>query len=154
MDHQPDPGASMRGSATGTDGAVSTIAFPQGLPGFPAATRFALLPLGAGAEGMLVMQSQEDPELRFLVLPYREEELALRRADLEAACAHLGVPPAHAAFLLVVTRRPPACAADGPGQLFVNLRAPLVVDTERRTAVQHVLASTDYSVRHRLAAAA
>lgn len=130
------------------------IAFPQGLPGFPAATRFALLPLGDAAAGLLVMQSEDDPDLRFLVLPYREDELALRRADLDTACELLGVPREHAAFLLVVTRRPAAHEADGGGRLFVNLRAPVVVDTERRTAVQHVLASPGYSVRHPLAAAA
>ena len=129
------------------------IAFPQGLPGFPSATRFALLPLGEAANGLLLMQSEDDPDLRFLVLPYREDELALRRGDLDSTCELLGVPREHAAFLLVVTRRPAVNEADG-GQLFVNLRAPVVVDTARRTAVQHVLASPGYSVRHPLAAAA
>ena len=76
-----------------------------------------------------------------------------RRGDLDSACELLGVPREHAAFLLVVTRRPAVNEADG-GQLFVNLRAPVVVDTARRTAVQHVLASPGYSVRHPLAAAA
>jgi flagellar assembly factor FliW len=161
MHTKPGRGAGERGrtsdacgAAEAADGTLPTIAFAQGLPGFPAATRFALLPLGEAADGMLIMQSQDDPDLRFLVLPYREEELALRRADLDAACALLGVPQEHAAFLLVVTRRPPAGTGDGAGQLYVNLRAPVVVDTERRTAVQHVLPSPAYSVRHRLAAAA
>ena len=145
-------GGRLLGATTGST--VPTIAFPQGLPGFPAATRFALLPLCEAADGMLVMQSADDPELRFLVLPYRDDELALRRADLDSACELLGVPPEHAVFLLVVTRRPPASGSDGAGQLFVNLRAPVVVDTQRRTAVQHVLPSPGYSVRHPLAAAA
>ena len=32
------------------------------------------------------------PDLRFLVLPYREDELALRRVDLDSACELLGRP--------------------------------------------------------------
>ena len=60
------------------------------------------------------MQSADDPDLRFLVLPYREDELPLRRADLDCglrSCS--GVPSEHAAVLLVVTRRPAVSAADG-----------------------------------------
>ena len=91
------------------------IAFPQGLPGFPTATRFALQPLGEAVDGLLVLQSQDDLDLRFLVLPYREDELALRRVDLDSACELLGVPKEHAAFLLVVTRRP-AANGDGAGR--------------------------------------
>jgi flagellar assembly factor FliW len=135
-------------------GAAPTIAFPQGLPRFPDATRFALLPLDATASGMLVLQCADEPDLRFLVLPYLEKRLPLRREDLDRACTLAGVPSERAAILLVVTRRPPVAAADGEGQLFVNLRAPVLVDTERRIAVQCVLPSPDYSMRHPLAAAA
>ena len=58
-------------------------------------------------------------------------------------------------MLLVVTSRHGA-GPDGAvrQRLYVNLRAPLVLDTVRRTAVQHVLASPAYPVRHCLAAAA
>ena len=133
---------------------ASTIAFPHGLPGFPDATRFTLLPLADGAGGLLVLQSADAPDLRFLVVPYLGGELPLSREDLERACATAGVPPERAAVLLVVTRRPPLAAGDGAGELFVNLRAPVLVDTERRTAVQCVLPSPSYSVRHPLAAAA
>jgi flagellar assembly factor FliW len=126
--------------------AAPTIAFPQGLPGFPDATRFALLPLD--------VQCADEADLRFLVLPYLEKRLPLRREDLDRACTLAGVPSEHAAILLVVTRRPPVAAADGAGQLCVNLRAPVLVNTERRIAVQCVLPSPDYSVRHPLAAAA
>jgi flagellar assembly factor FliW len=133
------------------EAAAATIAFPQGLPGFPGATRFALMPLGPAAGGMLVMQCADEPDLRFLVLPYQDDRLPLRRADLDRACALAGMPSQHAAVLLVVTRRP-AVTGGEDGELFVNLRAPVLVDTERRTAVQCVLPSPDYAVRHPLAA--
>jgi flagellar assembly factor FliW len=150
--------AAGTGSEADTDREAPSVGpvinFPQGLPGFPTATRFALLPLGDGPSGLLVLQSADDPDLRFLVLPYRGQRLPLRRADVETACAALEVPAEHAAVLLVVTRGTCPGRHDGPGQLYVNLRAPVVLDTRRRLAVQHVLASPGYAVRHPLPVAA
>ena len=137
------------------DGAIAPIVFPQGLPGFPGATSFALRPLTDAAGELLLLQSTDDPELRFLVLPYADHRVPLRRADVDGACAALGVRPDDAAVLLVVTsRHEPGSDGLRNQRLYVNLRAPLVLDTVRRTAVQHVLASPAYSVRHCLAAAA
>ena len=146
------------GSANGADtagaGEAPTLLFPQGLPGFPAATRFALRPLANGPQGLLLLQSVDDPDLRFLVLPYMGDELPLRRCDLEAACAALGIAAEHAAVLLVVTRQPAEATPGAPPRLFANLRAPVVLDTLRRTAVQHVLPSPGYAFRFPLPAAA
>src|SRR5262245_55731145 len=61
----------------------STILFSQGLPGFPSATRFALKSLSNVPEGLLLLQCVDDPDLRFLVLPYLGSELPLRRCDLD-----------------------------------------------------------------------
>jgi flagellar assembly factor FliW len=130
------------------------IRFPRGLPGFPDATHFSLRPLGGGQENLLLLRSTEDPDLRFLLLPHHGRQLPLRRVDLESACTALGIPAEHAAVLLVVTRQPDGLAAGGPRQLYVNLRAPVVLNTLRRTAVQHVLASPGYPIRYPLSAAA
>ena len=135
-------------------GGESTIQFPQGLPGFPAATRFALQSLANGPEGLLLLQSVDEPDLRFLVLPYIGSELPLRRCDLDSACTELGIAAENAAVLLVVTRQPSESAPGAPLQLYVNLRAPVVLDTLRRTAVQHVLPSPGYAFRFPLPAAA
>jgi len=139
--------------AAGGNGA-SPILFPQGLPGFPAASRFALRRLEHGPEGLLLLQSTDDPGLRFLVLPYLGGQLPLRRCDLDSACTALGIPAEHAAVLLVVTRQAVQGNEGAPPQLFVNLRAPVVLDTHRRTAVQHVLPSPGYAFRFPLPAAA
>ena len=133
------------------DGAAAPIVFPQGLPGFPGATRFALRPLAdAARRRCCCLQSADDPELRFLVLPYADQRGAaapqrsrrrpVRRSGLQAR-QRGGAPgrdqPARAGARRATRQR-----------LYVNLRAPLVLDTVRRTAVQHVLASPAYSVRH------
>ncbi len=137
------------------EGTIAPIVFPQGLPGFPGATGFALRPLTDATCELLVLQSIDDPELRFLVLPYADHQVPLRRTDVDGACAALGVRPDDAAVLLVVTsRHEPESDGLSNQRLYVNLRAPLVLDTVRRTAVQHVLANPAYSVRHCLAAAA
>jgi hypothetical protein len=152
---RPTTDPSDRQRPKGADGGWSeTITFPQGLPGFPGATTFGLQPL-AGTDGsLLVMQSTEDAGLRFLVMPCGDRRLPLARVDLDAACDALGVQPTDAVFLLVATARRVA-GQDGAEQrqLYVNLRAPVVLDTVRRTAVQHVLASPAYPVRHLLQAA-
>jgi flagellar assembly factor FliW len=152
---RPATGADDRQRPKGGGGDwAETITFPQGLPGFPGATTFGLQPL-AGADGrLLVMQSTEDAGLRFLVMPCDDRRLPLARIDLDAACGAVGVQPEDAAFLLVATAQRVA-GRDGAEQrqLYVNLRAPVVLDTLRRTAVQHVLASPAYPVRHLLQAA-
>lgn len=132
--------------------AAEAIIFPQGLPGFPGATRFALRP-APGSE-LLLLESADDPQLRLLVLPYADHKLPLSPADLALACGELGIRPEDAAVLLVVTRRcEPAPDGDRRPAYYVNLRAPLFVDPCRRTATQHVLASPAYPVRHLLQAA-
>jgi len=54
----------------------------------------------------------------------------------------------------VTSRHEPESGGMRSQRLYANLRAPLILDTVRRTAVQHVLASPAYPVRHCLAAAA
>lgn len=124
------------------------VRFPQGLPGFPGATRFLLEPVLPDI-GLLRLASADIPELRFLVLAHAEGRLPLDPGDLEVACAELGIEPSDAAVLLVVTAR--VEPGSGRRDLSVNLRAPIFLDTAQRAAVQHVLPCPAYPVRHPLA---
>ena len=85
--------------------ASPVIAFPGRLPGFPGATRFVLRRADRPFDAMLVMQSAEDPDLRFLMLPCNGKAEPLLAADLEAACAVHGLASHQVAVLLVVHRR-------------------------------------------------
>ncbi|MFZ1428867.1 MAG: flagellar assembly protein FliW, partial [Geminicoccaceae bacterium] len=69
------------------DSSAATILFPQGLPGFPGTTRFALRPAPAGDGDFLLLQCAEDSALRLLVLRYTPHLLPLHPQDVEAACA-------------------------------------------------------------------
>lgn len=125
------------------------IRFPQGLPGFPAATRFRL-EVVAREVGLLQLVSAEEPGLRFLVLAHEDGRLPLDRRDLDAACAALGIGTGDAAVLLVVTAQG-VPGAGGP-RLHANLRAPIFLDTAHQAAFQHVLPCPGYPVRHPLTA--
>lgn len=133
---------------------TGSILFPQGLPGFPGATRFMLRPAPVGDGDFLLLQSADDAELRFLVLRYTPGLLPLDPDDIHAACERLGVQANHAAVLLMVTSGHET-GNDGTSRpaLHVNLRAPLVLDTFHRVGAQPVLTGATYPVRHRLRAA-
>lgn len=145
----PAPLGHDTSTAAGAEVERQEIHFPQGLPGFPTATRFVLRPATVGSS-LLMLTSSDDPSLRFLVMPYIEGRLPLASDDLSEACAALGLARADVAVLLVIT------AQSLPGavrrNLYVNLRAPIFVDTVHGAAVQYVLPCPNYVVRHLLAA--
>ena len=134
--------------------APPVISFPGGLPGFPGATRFVLRRADGPFDAFLVMQSAEDPELRFLMLPCADATQPLRVADLEAACTAHGLASQQVAVLLVVSRQPAEEGTHLDARLCANLRAPVLIDTTNGIAVQHVLDSPGYPLRYPLSQAA
>lgn len=122
------------------------ITFPDGLLGFAEYRRYVLAEV-AGAEVFFkLLQSIDDPELAFVVLPLDRQDGPIAGADIDAACEALGLETADVAVLGIVTLRP-----GGEHVRFtVNLRAPLLIDTGRRVGRQHVLPSDAYPLRHPL----
>lgn len=134
------------GAAPGLGIAGGAVRFPQGLPGFPHLTRFRLEPL-AGSPPFLLLTASESPGVRFVLLAGAAGLLG--EADLAAASAvALGGMAAEVAVLLVVSLHMEA----GERRAFVNLRAPILLDTARQVAAQHILADPRYPVRHPLPA--
>ena len=122
--------------------------FPQGLPGFPEVTRFRLERLARPARASSASQTADDPEFRFCPAPGRQPG-ADRGQRSSPSCGAVGLEPADVAVLLVVTRRcDPARTA--PARVYVNRRAPLLVDLRRHLGFQVVLPRPDYAVRHPL----
>jgi flagellar assembly factor FliW len=125
-----------------------TIAMSQGLIGFAHLRRFALLDVpGAEQGGFKLFQSLDDTGVSFIVLPLSEDSGAIDPSDLDAACEMYGVARANAAFLLIATVRR---AETGGATTTVNLKAPLLVDTEQRSARQVIFSDQKYSTRHPL----
>jgi len=125
---------------------VKAITFTYGLLGFADRQRYVLVDTPPPQVAFKLLQSLDDPELAFLVLPLDPTNGPIARADVEAVCRVLALDPAPLALLGIVTmrREPPAV------QFTVNLRAPLLLDTTRQIGFQHVLANESYSLREPL----
>jgi flagellar assembly factor FliW len=122
------------------------ITLSNGLLGFARWRRFALTNVPDREVVFKLLQSVEDPELAFLVLPLDPLRGPIARADLELACQSLGIEPPSLAVLGIVTARPEAQGV----RFTANLKAPLLIDSARRLGYQHVLARDSYSLHHPL----
>jgi flagellar assembly factor FliW len=122
------------------------ITLPAGLLGFADCQRFALADLPDPQGVFKLLQSVDEPELAFLVLPIDPIAGPLERSDLESACQVLGFDWPALAVLGLVTIRP-----DPEGVHFsINLKAPLLIDTGRQVGRQHVFAGEGYPLRYDL----
>ena len=127
---------------------LAEITFPAGLPGFPNAHRFQLAPWGPAGTPFLLLSSNEDPDVGFVVVPpwvfYPEYEFELDSGTAE----RLALSAAEDAVVFaVVTLR------ERPEDSTVNLLGPIVVNRFTHEAAQVVLPSAGYSVRAPLAIA-
>jgi flagellar assembly factor FliW len=113
--------------------AEELLTLPTGLYGFEERRAFVLV--SAGRENLWWLQSTERPELVFLLAdPFKffaGYEIDVPDADVAA----LGIDPATTPHVLVLVTLPGA-PNDSPT---ANLRAPLLIDPDRRVARQIVL---------------
>lgn len=113
-----------------------------GLPGFPDATRFALVRWGGDDSPFSLLRSLDDPDLSFVVVPpavfFPQYEPELDDDTVEA----LDLRSAEEALVLVIVTLGEA-AADATA----NLLGPVVVNQRTRAAAQAVLATSDHSTR-------
>ncbi len=129
--------------------AQNAVTFPRGLLGFGELHSYALADLDDPRFAQFkVLQSLEDAQLSFLVLPVDPASGLITPADLAAACETLSIAVEDVAILLVITVR----KSQDVG-VTANLRAPLLIDTAGRTGVQYVLPGNRYPVRYRLSGA-
>ena len=125
--------------------AAEVLEFAAGLPGFPGARRFALVP--AGRDGLYWLQSAEAPGLVFLLADpfhwFPGYDIEVPDADLAA----LGVAAAGDLAVFAVVTLPPAAGEAAS----VNLRAPVLLAAPTRRGRQLVLAGDRHAVRAPLA---
>ena len=125
----------------------ATLMFPQGLLGFGDCRDFALAELPDGKQPQFkALQCLSDPSLAFLVAPLPSDTSAIDSVDVEEACLNLDIAAADLAIVLIVTVR----RDDAGAHVSVNLRAPILIDTNRRIARQYVLPNSKYEIRHKL----
>jgi flagellar assembly factor FliW len=118
------------------------ITLPQGLLGFPQATRFCLLEPGDDA-CFFWLQSMDEPSLAFVVtdpsLFVPEYSVPIRPEQVSG----LGLDSLDDAQVFVIVNKVDQ-------QLTGNLQGPLVINTRSRTGEQLVLAEKRWTTRHPL----
>ena len=123
---------------------ANRFTFPQGLIGFSQLREFGLanFPDPQLADFNL-LQSIDDPALTFIVHPLPLEGGPVAVADVEECFAACNLSLSHGHLLSMVTIQP---TGDGI-QLYINLRAPILLDVSRMRGRQFVLSNNDYPVR-------
>ncbi len=125
-------------------GEKDVLHFPKGLYGFEEEKRFLLLPF-SGNGTLFCLQSLRTPSLGFVVMdPFALHEgyaPVLQPEDLRA----LGVQESQELYYYAL------CAVKHPvADSTVNLRCPIAICEETRTAMQVILEDDQYGMRHLL----
>lgn len=122
------------------------IAFDRGLYGLEHHRRFLLTGVPGWPDFFKLLQAVDDPNLSLIVLPLEGGNGPIDPLDFADACKALGYEAATTTVIGIVTMR-----EDSNNQVFtVNLKAPLLIDSHRRSGRQHVFASEKYPLRHPL----
>lgn len=121
------------------------LEFPNGLFGFEGQKKFLLLPFSGSNGNMLCLQSVAGPSPAFILMnPFSlKPDYAPVLSDEELKL--MGVSTSHELCYYVM------CVAREPvGESTVNLRCPVVVNPDLHRAVQVILDTDLYHMRHRL----
>ncbi len=117
------------------------VEFAEGLYGFPAATRFALLP--APREGLFWLQSLDHTALAFLLidpfLVFPDFQLELGEGDKSRLVTQC---PEDILVLAIVTLPPPT-----GGRMSANLHAPLLFNVRAGHGHQSIRSDETYGIR-------
>lgn len=124
------------------------LSFPHGLLGLPQFKGYALAEMpNPKLAGFKLLQSLEDADLSFAVLPLPVENTLIDKADITECSTASGVAQEDMALLIIVSvHKQPA----GGVRITGNLRAPVVVDTKRRLAMQYVFPNSKYQIAYEL----
>jgi flagellar assembly factor FliW len=122
----------------------NAIEMPLGLPGFPGRRMFGLSAIpNPKFDQFLLFQDLDDANLCFLVLPLPIDNALIETDDVTEALETLGIARGNAALLLIATLRQEQSGV----ATTVNLRAPIVLDTDRKSARQYVMPNNKYAIR-------
>ena len=124
-----------------------TIFFPSGLLGMPDKQYFCLADFPKKEEIQFkVLQSLDDINLTFMVLPLPVSNALIDGSDIEDICNILGTTIDNITIILI------ASVHNTPNgkNISVNVRAPLIINLEEQAAAQYVFPSNKYKIRHML----
>jgi len=122
------------------------VTFPLGILGMPKCINFHLVPCPIEKfSQFLLMQSGDDKELIFMVLPIdHTDPKYIESKDLDIAMKQVGIEKQNASVVLVSSTKE---LSNGQKVITVNTRAPIIIDHVKKTAIQYVLQNNDYEVQ-------
>ena len=120
------------------------LQFPHGVPGFTEEKVFVFLPYQPDSP-FAFLQSLNDPDLTFVIVePFTF--FADYNFDIDSGITdELGICHENPPRIFNVVRVP-----EKIDEMTVNLLAPIIVNWEKRIAIQYVLEKTSYPVRQRI----
>lgn len=116
------------------------IFFPSGLIGFSLNQNFCLT-YKSDIPKFNILQSIDNDSLSFLTLPLFLDNHIIAQDDLENTGEKLGIPLKNLAIILIASSK----MIDQTKKITLNARAPIFIDTDKKTAFQYVLQNTQYS---------
>jgi flagellar assembly factor FliW len=128
------------------------LSLPQGISGFGQHRRFGLanMPGDGAANNFRLFQSLDEPSLSFIVWPTTADDALIAAEDVDQILATFAISREALVLLHIITIREEV----GTISMTLNIKAPVVVDANERTALQHVIPGETYSVRQPLTLAA
>lgn len=119
------------------------ITFPEGIPGFEELRRFTLLSMGEELSNFFWLQSIDKPEICFVVADpfviYNGYEVNIEDEDLEL----LGITGPETVLTLVI-----AVIPEKPEDIRVNLKAPIVINVEKKLGKQVLQQDESLPIRY------
>ncbi len=123
------------------------LTFSNGIIGFTDLQEFAIANIpGDEDQQFKILQSIEVPELSFIVLPTSGETSPLEAEDVKELATNFSIDPKDLALLFIVTIRNMGSVV----KVTMNARAPIVLDTDKKTGRQYILPNQKYSIQHEL----
>lgn len=123
------------------------IAFPNGLFGFGDCTVFGVSKLPNVDESpLMLLQCVNEPDVAFMVGDPAVLGLSIDVEDKKQALKETKMPAEHTQFLVILTMYD-----HGDGYyVTANMRAPILVDSAKRVAKQHILTNKEYSTQQKI----
>lgn len=130
-----------------------TIIFPYGIAGIPDGKQYCIAELpdvyNNRLQNFRILQSLDDTNLSFIVLPLGIENGLLDKNDLIEGCQAMEIDNNNLMVLLIASvHRSIDQALDS--KISVNTKAPILVDTQNMVAAQYIFVSDNYEIRFML----
>ena len=130
-----------------TDNAFSFEHGPLGLPG---KHQFCLVDFLKNQDDQFkLFQCIDDFDTNFIVIPAAYQNNFIDSQDLDEACETLDIAADRLLLLFIVSAEKKH--EQPTKQFFINIKAPILINIENRTANQYVFQSPEYDVRRQIA---